>query len=422
MKAARTTFTTTAVLVSLSSSVLAQVAAPSGIAPVAPAGAPPATTTNDAPDDDDAAGATAAPNAASSAPGSASATSAPSANVPTASNPAPSPKVSCVEDVPEGKERPRMTESFPQRGRAGFALELILEIEHGKGETVLPGGFEIVEDAEGAKELQSAGFTLPHAKGPAAPRVEPLNANDRTGSRVAISFVALPSEPGQSRLTLPSLPIAISRASGEMLTLCTRPHEITIVEPTANEPHASPKANPAPRRQLEEWDALRNAVIGGAAALLLGALAFWLGRKWMRRPRNAPPPPPPRPPWEVAMEELHAIRHAGLIDQERFAEHFDRVSHIVREYLGNRYGFDGLESTTRETLRLLESVHPEPTPMATIRDFLRQADLVKFAQLTPTAEECRDALGRGDSIVRDTMPSPMPAGSRPDATPSGGHA
>ena len=37
----------------------------------------------------------------------------------------------------------------------------------------------------------------------------------------------------------------------------------------------------------------------------------------------------------------------------RFAEHFDRVSDIVRKYLGLRFGFDGLESTTREALAVL---------------------------------------------------------------------
>ena len=65
-----------------------------------------------------------------------------------------------------------------------------------------------------------------------------------------------------------------------------------------------------------------------------------------------PPPPPPRPPWEVAFEELDAVRHAGLVDEGRYAEHFDRVCDAVRKYLGGRYGFDGLETTTDEMTRI----------------------------------------------------------------------
>ena len=47
------------------------------------------------------------------------------------------------------------------------------------------------------------------------------------------------------------------------------------------------------------------------------------------------------------------MRHAGLLETQRFADFFDRVNDAVREYLGARFGFDGLESTTDETLAAL---------------------------------------------------------------------
>jgi hypothetical protein len=106
----------------------------------------------------------------------------------------------------------------------------------------------------------------------------------------------------------------------------------------------------------------------------------------------------------VALEELHDLRHAGLIEQQRFDEHFDRSSYTVRKYLGGRYGFDGLESTTREILQVLRRVVPSVAPLDEIHAFLRQADLVKFARLTPTPEECRIALERGEDIVHRTVP------------------
>ena len=40
-----------------------------------------------------------------------------------------------------------------------------------------------------------------------------------------------------------------------------------------------------------------------------------------------------------------------------------------------------------------------------IERFMRKADLVKFARLTPTAEECRTALDLGEEIVRRTIPA-----------------
>jgi hypothetical protein len=212
------------------------------------------------------------------------------------------------------------------------------------------------------------------------------------------------------------LPLSVARASGEVLVLCTQPHEITIEDPIANVPDAMPKHNPAPRPQREEWTLLKQAALGAAVALPIGLFAAFLLGRYLRRPRPAPPPPPPRPPWEVALEELFDVRHAGLVQEGRIAEHFDRVSDIVRKYLGARFGFDGLESTTREALSVLRSETPPIAPLEEIEAFLRQADLVKFAKTVPTAENGELALVRAEHIVRETLPALPEGGARAGAS------
>jgi hypothetical protein len=117
------------------------------------------------------------------------------------------------------------------------------------------------------------------------------------------------------------------------------------------------------------------------------------------------------------MEELFDIRHAGLVKSQRFTDHYDRVSNAIRRYLGDRYGFDGLECTTRETLALLRDVRPQIAVMPHISGFLRQADLVKFARLTPTAAECTQALELGEEIVQRTVPAPGERTLVPGAEP-----
>jgi hypothetical protein len=248
---------------------------------------------------------------------------------------------------------------------------------------------------------------VPHPEGGAGPKIETKATGERATTTLRIPFVALPKEPGRQELTLPPVPIAIARASGAVITVCTTPHTIVVEDPTANTPQAKPKPNPEPRRQLEEWTAAKHAAIGGLAALVLGALAAWLIARYLRRPRKTPPPSPPRPPWEVALEELFDIRNAGLIRQERYQAHFDRVSHTVRRYLGDRYGFDGLESTTREMLEALREVEPAIPVLEDIEAFLQHADLDKFAKVTPTEAECDHAHERGEQIVRRTTP-PLP--------------
>ncbi|HVU02644.1 MAG TPA: hypothetical protein VHE30_12870 [Polyangiaceae bacterium] len=320
----------------------------------------------------------------------------------------------CRESFPVGgSSRPLVTEKFPSTGKAGQALVLDLVLEHGKGETVLPGGTSSENENDQTRALESAGFVLPNPKGDAGPKLETTVTGERARSHLTITVVALPKKSGEHALVLPPLPVAVARASGEVRTLCTSPHPITIQEP--NRPGDRPKQNPKGLRQREEWTALKHAAIGLAVAAAVFALGWWLSTLWKRRPKPVVPPPPPRPPWDVALEELFDVRHARLVEQGRFAEHFDRVSDAVRRYLGARYGFDGLETTTREAMSALRKVTPRIAVLTEVQAFLENADLVKFAKLTPTEPECEDALSRAEEIVKRTMPERQAAPATADA-------
>jgi hypothetical protein len=340
------------------------------------------------------AGAPAAPNAAPSAAASA-ASAAPDTPDSNGEN--------CVERIPAGKERPKFTEKIATRAVSGHALTLEVTVEHGKGETVLPTGFHLLSDSAEAKALEREGFALPDAEGAAGPKLTRTELGERATTVVQISVVPLPPKPGRHELILPPLPIAVSRASGELVTVCTAPHAVSVEDPIANTPNPSPKGNPIARRQLEIWTAAKHAAGVALIALVVGALAALLISRWLRRPKKLPPPPPPRPPWDVALEALHDIRHAGLTREGRFAEVFDRVSDVLRRYLGDRYGYDGLESTTREALGSLRQVSPGIEDLAGIETFMRDADLVKFARLTPSEGECMDLLARAENIVTRTI-------------------
>lgn len=330
-----------------------------------------------------------------------------SASASAATPPAPAATAAsdCQEKLPPGKERPKLTEKLPSRGTSGHAFTFALTVEHGKGETVLPGGLQLSQESAGLRALERQGLFLPDPDGGAGPALERTEQGERVTTKLELSFVPLPPNPGRNSIEVPPLPVSIARASGDVIVLCTQRHQIVIEDPIANTSNPSPKLNPPPRPQREEWTFLKNALLIGAIALVLGALLAWLLGKWMKRARPVPPPPPPRPPWEVALEELFDVRHAGLVAEGRLAEHFDRVSDTLRKYLGARFGFDGLESTTREALSVLREVQPLIEPLESIESFLRQADLVKFAKIVPSAEDGELALVRAEHIVKNTLPS-----------------
>ncbi len=121
-----------------------------------------------------------------------------------------------------------------------------------------------------------------------------------------------------------------------------------------------------------------------------------------------PPPPPPRPPWDVAFEKLDEVRHAGLLATHRYGEYSDRVGDAVRQYFGARYGFDGLECTTDEMLAERRRSALAGVSLEEIAIFLQQCDLVKFARMTPSQDDCQKALGDAEQLVRKTMVRAQP--------------
>jgi hypothetical protein len=322
---------------------------------------------------------------------------------------ASAPRSACVEHIPEGKQRPDITETFPERGRAGYAAVLVIEVPHGLGETVLPGGFRLLLDSPEGRALAASGFVFPALDGPAAPRVVRDDLEGQVRTRVELPFVPLPKDPGPQTLTLPSVPLAIARPSGELITVCTAPHTLRVDDPIANLAEPAPRPNPAPLRQREVWTTAKNIALTALVALPLGALIALLVGLWLRRKKPLPPAPPPRPAWEVALEALARVRSQRLLEQGLTGQLFDEVSLAVREYLGRRFGFDGLECTTRELLEQIGRLGndaPGRELVGDIEQLLRRADLVKFANLTPEVAECELALERGERIVRSTIVAP----------------
>ncbi len=209
--------------------------------------------------------------------------------------------------------------------------------------------------------------------------------------------------------------VRITSAAGELIELESNTRSIEVHSLLANEP--DPQLKPPSDPVVVEQDDYRLLIVLGALlAIALGALLAWLFmRWWQKRDRPEPTPPPPPPPWATALAELHELERgrAAAISEGRTEPWVDAVSDSIRAYLGHRFGFHGLESTTDEIAEALgrtKSLTIEPQDAI---EFLGQCDLVKFAKASLADEASRalieDALA---SVDRTRPPAAMQNGGK----------
>ena len=84
----------------------------------------------------------------------------------------------------------------------------------------------------------------------------------------------------------------------------------------------------------------------------------------------------------------------------------DEVSDVVGEYLGGRFDFDGLETTTDEMLSSLRARGAQLAIQQEVGQYLNRCDLVKFAKVVPDEDEVDLIFAKAQDIGQFSLPSP----------------
>lgn len=98
-------------------------------------------------------------------------------------------------------------------------------------------------------------------------------------------------------------------------------------------------------------------------------------------------------PSERAFAELTKLLDKGLPEKGLFKDFYIELTHVVRRYIERSHGIRAPEQTTEEFLAAAKS-HPRFTPevLARLSDFLRSADLVKFAGVGSSSSVADEAV------------------------------
>jgi len=209
---------------------------------------------------------------------------------------------------------------------------------------------------------------------------------------------------------IPSLELTYLSPRGEVRTVPTEPVALTI-RALVDEAQTSAEPQPArgPRTALIEDRRVTRGLYAAAALVALGLLAFVVRRLWRRRARVAQeiiaPAVPARPPGEVAIERLTAIRQRGEFQRDGYRPFAFETAEVVRAYLGARYGFDSLELTSTELLHNLERFAPHLVQAGSeVVRFIEDTDLIKFANAGGSDAAALQLLDAAQAIVLATAP------------------
>ncbi len=145
---------------------------------------------------------------------------------------------------------------------------------------------------------------------------------------------------------------------------------------------------PAPR-----WPWLALALVVLACAVPVALKAFFA---WRRRARR-------RSAYEIARGRLNRLLASPRPTAEQIDAFYVELSGIVRRYLEDRFELRAPELTTEEFLAAVgESPDLTGDHQALLREFLRQADLVKFAGVRPTEDDVESSIMAARRFLEET--------------------
>ncbi len=142
------------------------------------------------------------------------------------------------------------------------------------------------------------------------------------------------------------------------------------------------------------------------AFVALAAIAIGI-YYYQKRKKPTPvliPKGPVTPPWEIALASLDKIEREAVWKSGNDKLYHSSISEALRTYVEAQLQLPALESTTDETLVLLQRSLKQQEAIDFIRQVLVLADLVKFAKEKPLAVEHERSLTLARQFVLLTKP------------------
>src|SRR5690606_27942836 len=114
------------------------------------------------------------------------------------------------------------------------------------------------------------------------------------------------------------------------------------------------------------------------------------------------PEAPPIPAHITALKSLIELKKRQAWKTENKKEYYSELTYTVRLYLEERFGIQAIEHTTREIINDLKYADISEEDKVYLRKILSEADMVKFAKMTPQEKHGEESLEKSIDFVQKT--------------------
>gem|GEM_PF-4327898 len=201
-------------------------------------------------------------------------------------------------------------------------------------------------------------------------------------------------------IQIPSIRFAVVTKGGDVFYMDTIPLEIAVADPSAGKVDP-PIKDLAGVVKVYERNTPLLIFLGSLVLVFFVLVTVWyVARNWERwHPKAPKPAPPPRPPEEIAYEKLEVLKAKLPLQLDLKKSWYLDLSFAIREYLSNRFDFDGLECTSEEIIDIMKTKKTVGITQAELWKFLFSCDMVKFAKHVPSDTEDREMIDEAFRIV-----------------------
>ena len=142
--------------------------------------------------------------------------------------------------------------------------------------------------------------------------------------------------------------------------------------------------------------------------IVLAVIIYLIRHFWKRKhPRAAMLPqeiPDNRPADVIALSKIQLLLQSGLWEKAEYKLFYIELSDILREYFWRRFRLDVSADTSAELLRRARREPQLSSSLSLLREYLKSADLVKFAKVIPSADTTKRDVQAVCTLVKNTMP------------------